>query len=79
MTGYNLNTPAWLWEAYKETFSKSRTLEEPLHDHMATRVADEPGIDPEVRQRAEVFLGVEDVAELGSETSARADGRGGTR
>lgn len=56
MTGYNLNTPAWLWEAYKATVPKSRTLDEPLHDHMAERVLNHHA-DPKVQAKARELLG----------------------
>lgn len=79
MTTYPLNTPAWLWEAYKATVPNSQTLDEPLHEHIAERVAADRRVDDEDRQRAAAFLDQEAADELGDSATARADGRGDRR
>lgn len=55
MTTYQLDSPDWLWEGYKDTVSKSETLNDPIEAQIAERVAaDHP--DDELQQRAEAFL-----------------------
>lgn len=61
MTSYHLTTPDWLWEAYKETVSQAETLDEPLHEEMARRVAEHDLVDQETRARAASFIEAEEV------------------
>lgn len=56
MTTYPLDTPDWLWEAYKETVSHAETLDEPLKSDIAERVAASNAVDPDTRERAEAYL-----------------------
>lgn len=63
MTSYHLTTPDWLWEAYKQTVSQAETLDEPLHEEMARRVAEHDLVDDAARDRATDFLEQETEAE----------------
>lgn len=56
MTSYIIDPDSWLWEAYKETVPQSRTLDEPIIEYLAERVADDPRVEPELQHRAEQYL-----------------------
>lgn len=56
MPEYRLNTPEWLWTAYKSTVTRDQNLDEPLRKQIAHRVAASEHVDPEARDRAEQLL-----------------------
>lgn len=56
MPEYRLNTPEWLWDAYKATVTRDQNLDEPIRKQITERVAASEQVDPDKRRRAEEFL-----------------------